>query len=250
MPAIPFSFAESPYPIRPDLAEAFRLAWEHVASPGTWWSGPQRVAIAEETRSSAQCALCAQRRTALSPHAVAGEHDGSDVLPAAAVDAIHRVATDPARLTRAWFEKLLASGLDDARYVELLGVVVSCVSIDAFHRALGLPLEPLPAPRPGEPSRRRPPEARPGGAWVPMLPPRRIDGPDADLYVAPGPAPLPNVVRALSLVPAEVRNLMSLSAAMYLTPEEMIRLETDRALDRAQIELVAGRVSALRECFY
>ena len=54
----------------------------------------------------------------------------------------------------------------------------------------------------------------------------------------------------MSLVPDEVRNLLTLSEAMYLGPEQMMRLETDRALDRAQIELVAGRVSALRECFY
>jgi hypothetical protein len=250
MPVEAFSFADAPYPIRASLTGAFRTSWTRLAAPGTWWSGAERVALAEETRRSADCELCSERRAALSPHAVAGEHAATDVLPATAVDAVHRIASDPARLTRSWHEKLLAGGLPDTHYVEALGVVVSVVSIDAFHRALGLPLEPLPAPVAGEPSRRRPPEAKPGTAWVPLLPARRIDGPDADLYVAPGPAPLPNVIRALSLVPDEVRNLFTLSEAMYFGPVEMLQLETHRALDRAQVELVAGRVSALRECFY
>ena len=32
--------------MRDDLAEAHRLAWEHIASPGSWWSGAERVELA------------------------------------------------------------------------------------------------------------------------------------------------------------------------------------------------------------
>ena len=32
--------------VREDLAEAHRLAWEHIAAPGTWWTGAQRVELA------------------------------------------------------------------------------------------------------------------------------------------------------------------------------------------------------------
>jgi hypothetical protein len=61
----------------------------------------------------------------------------------------------------------------------------------------------------------------------------------------------PNVIRALSLVPDEVRNLRRLSAAHYLGVHDMMDLRRGTsALDRRQVELVAGRVSALRECFY
>jgi hypothetical protein len=35
-----------------------------------------------------------------------------------------------------------------------------------------------------------------------------------------------------------------------MPPEQMLDLGAGRTLDRAQLELVAGRVSALRECFY
>ena len=44
-----FSFADSPDPIRSDLAQAYRKTWIHIASPGTWLTGVERVAVADET---------------------------------------------------------------------------------------------------------------------------------------------------------------------------------------------------------
>ena len=32
--------------VRDDLADAHRLAWEHVARPGSWWTGAQRIELA------------------------------------------------------------------------------------------------------------------------------------------------------------------------------------------------------------
>jgi hypothetical protein len=81
-----------------------------------------------------------------------------------------------------------------------------------------------------------------------MIPAAAATGPEADLY--PRVPKVPNVVRALSLVPDEVRGLLDLSAAHYLSPAQMMDLSAGRALDRLQIELLAGRVSALNECFY
>jgi len=243
-----FDYAAAPVPIRPDLAEAHRRTWAHVAAPGTWWSGAERVAIAAETRRAAGCRLCAERRAALSPHAVAGRHDDGGALPAPAVDLVHRVTTDASRLTRRWYEETTGAGLEAERYVEALGVATLVISVDAFHHALGLPLEPLPEPGPGAPRRRRPAGAAAEEAWVPMLRADRLEAPERDLY---GGAPRTgNVIRALSLVPDEVRAMADLSAAQYLTMRQMMRLDSPRAIGRAQIELVAGRVSALRECFY
>ena len=82
-----------------------------------------------------------------------------------------------------------------------------------------------------------------------MVPIGGLEPEDADIYGMPG-GRAPNVIRALSLVPAEVRSWQALGGAQYLSPERMMSMETGRALDRAQIELVAGRVSALNECFY
>jgi alkylhydroperoxidase family enzyme len=242
-----FSYADAPVAVRADLPEAHRRAWRRLAAPGTWWTGEERVAIAAEARNAARCGLCRRRKAALSPHAEEGEHDGLGALPDAAVDVIHRVVTDPGRLSRAWFEKTLASGLSDAQYVEIIGVVVTVVSIDSFCRGLGVPSQPLPGPEPGEPSRRRPPAAGPDGAWVAMIPQGRSAGPDADLL---GAGRTPNVMRAMSLVPEEARGLLDLGAAHYLSTERMMDLRAGRALDRAQMELIAGRVSALNECFY
>ena len=61
-----------------------------------------------------------------------------------------------------------------------------------------------------------------------------------------------NVLRALSLVPDCVRDWIRLSDAMYLPLRIMAQpgLESGRALDRLQTELVAGRVSSHNECFY
>jgi len=242
-----FSYADAPVAVRDDLPAAHRRAWRRLAAPGAWWTGEERVAIAAEVRNAVRCGLCRRRKAALSPHAEEGEHDDLGALPDAAVDVIHRVVTDPGRLSKAWFEKTLASGLGDAPYVEIIAVVVTVVSIDSFCRGLGVAAQPLPEPDPGEPSRRRPPAARPGGAWVAMIPQRRGAGPDADLY---GGGRAVNVMRALSLVPDEVRGLNELGAAHYLAAERMMDLRAGRALDRAQMELIAGRVSALNECFY
>lgn len=219
-----------------------------LAEPGTWWTGAERVAIAAELRAARDCALCLERLRAVSPEAAQGRHDGPGVLPESAIEVIHRLTTDPARLGKAWFEKIRASGLDDGRYVEIVGVVTTVMSVDYFCRGLGVPLHPLPEPQPGEPSRYRPAAARDDGAWLPMISAADATGAEADLFG--GRRRTGNVIRALSLVPDEVRQLTDLSAAHYLPIEDVGNPRAHRALDRAQTELLAGRVSALNECFY
>ena len=242
-----FRYESSPDPIRPDLAEAYRGAWEHIASPGTWLDGATRVAVADATRRARDCALCQRRREALSLVAVKGEHDGAGALAPPLLDAIHRITTNAARLGEPWLRGLFEQGLTAEEYVEALGVAVQTLSIDRFHHALGLPPEPLPEPRPGTPSRVRPEGLVEGEAWVPLQDARRFA---SELGLPVGRAPY--VIRALSLVPDEVRAWQRLSAVQYLAPAQMLRFGASgaRALDRSQIELMAGRVSALNECFY
>lgn len=247
-----FDYSTQQDPIREDLAEAHRGAWTHIARPGSWLTGAQRVAVAEETRRARTCSLCAERKAALSPFSGDGEHDESGGLPPQLVDVVHRVTTDAGRLTASWYASLLARGLTPETYVEALGVGVLVISVDEFHRALGIPLEPLPEPQPGEPSSYRPvgAEVEEAEAWVPILAPSRMNSAEADLFEGMPPGQAPNVIRALSLVPDEVRAWVAVSAAQYLTPDQMKRFDSPRAIDRAQIELVAGRVSAVNECFY
>jgi hypothetical protein len=81
-----------------------------------------------------------------------------------------------------------------------------------------------------------------------MIQAERATGAEADLY---GGKPTGNVIRAMSLVPDEVRTLQDLSTAHYL-PSGQVRNPTASAgvLSRMQMELIAGRVSALQHCFY
>ncbi len=244
-PLSSFGYLDSPDRIRTDLADAHRRAWGHVAAPGTWLTGSERVAIANETRLARSCALCRERKSALSPFAIDGVHDDAGSLSPPIVDAIHRVTTDAARLSERWYRSLLDQGLTSEAYVEALGVAVLVISVDRFHHAMGLPLESLPSPVQGEPSRDRPAGTSEGEAWVPML-----NGKRAAEEVGLRAPTAPFVIRALSLVPAEVRAWQDLSAAQYLAPDQMLDFGTVRAINRSQIELVAGRVSRLNECFY
>ena len=249
LPVMPFDYSVSPFPLPDRITQAHREAWGELGRAGMWWSGAERVAIAEETRNAEGCVLCAARREALSAASVTGEHASTTGLPAAAIEAVHRIVTDPGRLSQAWLEELVAEGLGDAAYVEIVGVLTTVLSIDDVHRGLGLAVEPLPASKAGEPERRRPTGARDEGAWVATVPANGLDAADADLY---GGAPsAANVIRALSLVPPAVRRLASLHGAHYLSYEEMRLLEVPgRTLSRPQLEFVAARVSAINECFY
>ncbi len=243
------SYATAPAPVREDLPAAHHRAWQRLAQAGNWWTGAERVAIAAEVRHAWQCPLCKARKAALSPYTIAGTHNCVSTLSEAAVDVVHRVVTDPGRLTQAWFERTMASGeITDAQYVEIIDVVVAVVSIDRFCRGIGVPLHPLPEPEPGEPSRYRPATAQLETAWVPMIPVGGAVGAEADLWDAAGR--VGNVIRALSLVPDAVRQLMDLSTAHYVPRDRLMDFAWGRSLSRAQMELIAGRVSALRGCFY
>ncbi len=242
------SYATAPVPVREDLPAVHRRAWQRLAQAGNWWTGAERVAIAAEVRNAWQCPLCKARKAALSPYTIAGTHECVSKLSKAAIDVIHRVVTDSGRLTEAWFEKTMASGeITDAQYVEIIDVVVAVVSIDSFCRGIGVPLHSLPEPEAGEPSRYRPATAQLEAAWVPMIPVEGVIGAEADLWDT---GRVGNVIRALSLVPDAVRQLRDLSTAHYVPRDRLMDFTWGRSLSRAQMEQIAGRVSALRGCFY
>jgi hypothetical protein len=199
--------------IRSDLIESFEHTWASLAGPGAVWTGEERVEIAGEARRA---------RDGLPPGAA---------LPNGAIEAIVLLAADPAAARRDWVERLVAGDLDAPRYVELLGVVGRLVAVDTFYEALGLPLEALPEPLPGEPTGEIADAARSGRGWVPM-----VGG--------------TSISQALSLVPSENDGLHRLHGPMYLAFEQMSDLTFSRGLTRPQMELVAARTSAVNECFY
>jgi hypothetical protein len=242
-PEEPSFYEDSPARVRDDLEEAHRRVWQRMASPGSWFTGAERVAIADETRRARECAVCKERKEALSPFAVDGEHESAGVLPDVVADVAHRVSTDPGRLTRNWFDQAAAAGLEDDRYVETVAVVSTTVGVDMFCRAIGVPLRPLPDPVDGRPTGNRPAGAKDEGCWVATLPNGN------ELYQGTS---LPYVVRAFSLVPDEVRGIIDLLRVQYVTVDKVMdpAHEPGRAISRAQMELIAARVSAVHDCFY
>lgn len=242
-----FDYRDAPVPVREDIVAAHNRAWRRIARPGTWHSGEIRVRIAAETRNAKACRLCAARKEALSPYGVEGEHDCLGGLSDATVEAIHRIATDPGRLTRKWYESLLADGLTAEQYVETVGVVCTTISVDTFAGAMGMEPLPLPVPVAGEPIRVRPASAGQGAAWVPWILPDRAAEDEMDLF-----SPIhANIHRAMSLVPAEARGFFDLVETQYLPHRQMRDFANEfRAITHSQIELLAGRISAINQCVY
>jgi hypothetical protein len=250
------SYPNAPFQIREDIVNAHNVAWSRIARAGSWFDGKTRIAVAAETRHAPQCALCRQRKEALSPYGIDGVHHSLGALPDRIVEQIHRIVTDPGRLTRKWFDSVLASGTSDTEYVEVIGIVATVVSIDTFCRALGLPPQPSPEPISGEPHRRRPVTARQRGeAWVPMIHRKDLDGElateEEGALAKTWGAVVGNIRRALSLVPEEAHAWFQLVETQYLPGKLMRDFANEyRAITHAQIELIAARVSVLNQCFY
>jgi len=244
-----FSYTNSPYPIREDIKQAHQTFWQKLAQAGNWWSGEQRIAIAAEVRNAVECQYCQARKSALSPYTTTGTHKMGDLLSDVAVDAVHMIVTDQARITQAFIDEAARQGLTNEHYVELTGIVVAVFSIDEFNRALGISLEPLPQPVAGAPSQYRPAHLSSDTGFVPMIPVDGAVGNESGLWPTGRSA---NVVRALTLVPDALRDWFSLASAQYLSLMGMGNLVKDdnRSINRMQMELIAGRVSAINECFY
>ena len=201
-------FETLPTQLRPALVLGLQKVWKDIAAPGTWWSGADRVAIATVAR---------------------GQLDSE--IPAAAQEAAQVIYSDITTVSREWVDGLLMSGLEVARYVEIVGIVSRLAAVDEFVRAIGGDLEPLPIPSAGDPSREPSPTAGDGPLWVPMV----------------GEV---SITRALSIVPAESESQRALYGPLYMSYEEMADNRFERELSRPQMELVAARTSAINECFY
>ena len=232
---------------RDDLLDAHARAWKWIAGPGTWLTGAERLAVVREVRQAAQCDLCQARKDALSPLAVDGHHDHFGKLSDPQIEAIHRVATDSGRLSGAWVEGLLADGLSDGKYIEMVGLVAMTKMMDSFAWATGAEVASLPEPNDGEPIGYRPPGAKKSDAWVAVVKLEDVAESDGPLYGATAGG----VHQALSLVPESKRAFWALGEPHYIPMSEIRDVDTKvRAISRAQIEILAGRTSALHQCMY
>ena len=219
-------------PVDSAAAAAHDAALEAIAAPGAWWSGADRLAIVRAARSAPTCSLCARRASELSPGAVQGEHDNDGELPPIAVEAVHAIRNDSGRLTRRWFDDVVDMGMLPEAYVELVAVTASSVIVDTYAQGVGLDMPGLPRPADGAPTLERSDDVVDAGAWLPVA--------------REGSA---NILRSLGLVPsARELFLRTFGPSYYMDPH--MNPGSHFALDRAQVELVAARVSAVNECFY
>lgn len=242
-----FSLDAAPVPVRDDVAEALPHVWSRIGQPGTWLRAEQRVAIAAETRHAKHCELSKRRKAALSPFAIEGEYDHLGLLPEVWVDVIYRIVNDPGRLAESWFRQATSSGIKVEEYVELVGVLVTTIAVDTFCRGIGHPEPELPEAQPGDPTPETPDNLDFELAWVPTLSPLP-EGPLQKEFYAGAPA---HIRRALTFVPATARDFWRMANALYMTGAEMRDFDNEyRAINHAQIELVAGRVSAINQCVY
>ncbi len=202
-----------PLPLPHEYIEGLNTEWNTLASPGTWWTGSQRVAIAAVARA-------ARERGA----------DTDTDLPPPAVEAAARIAANP-HVDADWVAALTAQGLSPEAYVEIVGVVGRLSAVDSFMFGIGSQPQPLPTPIDGSPTRSLADEADMHGALAPTV----------------GSPGAPN---SLSAVPAETDALFALHAVLYLSLQEMGDPTIEKTLSRAQMELLAARTSLLNDCFY
>jgi hypothetical protein len=221
--------------IRDDLAEAYRLAWEHVANPGSWWTGAQRVELARTVL------LSIDEDDPLPPWVGVTTSDrlaGDRLAPDAAHDVAYRIGRHAGTMTDEVY-RAAVEHIGELQYVELCGIVSSVAAYAHFCRNVGIDRPPLPEPVDGDPTGERPEVlVTPRYNWVPVEAP-------ADQ--------LPAVVQAYTAVPGEMRNTWRMASAQYMPGAEMVHADWTRragGLTRPQMELVAARVAQLRECFY
>ena len=211
-----------------EILSSFKIVWDHLGRSGAWWTGPQRIAIAQHIRNSAPRPLWDKPPSIETlPDELVGE------LTIFERGVVERVTVEPSSIDIGAYQHILERMGED-KYAELAAIVSQVVPIDHLHDALGIEREELPEAAEGPITMERPKGLVTNIGFLPTLP-------------AEG---LPHVAVALSLSLADNARRMLLVRSMYSgqTFDQMIW--THRSLSRPQVELVAARTSALNECFY
>jgi hypothetical protein len=242
-------FMAEPLPPADHTSAGIDQSWDQLGRAGGWFDGEERIAIAAETRAARECKHCVERRVALSPYSVDGEHTTSenDLAPLA-VDTIHRITTDPGRLSERWFEDLADGGMCPEELVEITSIIGVVTIADTLARALAQPERALPNASDGEPHRLPALGTTLGRGWVPMLEPESAEGTIKLMYdqLLSAAGFIFNVVRSLTAVPEAVRDFFTAFLPNYSTHGDV----RSGGLNRSQVELLASSTSAWNDCFY
>ncbi len=238
-------------PLQPAKHTAAGLdqAWDQLGRAGGWFTGPERIAIAAETRAARECGFCAERKAALSPYSVDGAHDPSDsIFREHTLDTIHRIASDPGRLAERWYKNLRDAGMRPEELVEITSIVGVVTIADTLARALSLSDRPLPPAHEGDPHRQTVAGTKIERAWVPMVESGSAEGMLKLMYdnLQTNVGFVFNVARSLTAVPEAVRDFFSAFLPNYSTHGPV----RAGGLNRTQVELLASSTSAWNDCFY
>jgi hypothetical protein len=208
-----FNFSDSPVPVRVDIREACVGAWRHFAKPGPALDARQRNQVLSIARDPST-------------------NQGAErLVPESLLELASVLYADPPALER----RLVRSAVEhagDPATVESIGLIAMLAAVDGGHRALGVELEALPEPQPGEPTGRVATGLRRRRSHVPM--------------------PKGGIPTALDLVPDVGAAYRSMFGPFYMTLDEMESPTFARhpGLNRAQMELMSSRTSLINECFY
>jgi len=200
----------------PRMREALAREWDRLARPGPMFTGAQRVAIAAAARAV---------------RAGGGEAHRTQDLTDAAVEAARVLSAAPGEASADLVAGLEARGLDRLTYLEVVGVVARTSAVDACLFGLEVRQAPLPEPVEGPATGETDPRAGIGNAWVPTVGNVSAGG-------------------ALSALPAENAASDDLHDAFYIPRAHMKEADYSAELSRAQMELIASRVSYLNGCHY
>jgi hypothetical protein len=214
---------------QPAVLVAADESWDHLGRTGMWWTGAERIAIANAARAAAPRPLWDRAPDLAGLCCDSGDETVSPFI----AGLVERVAVEPSTLRRDDVGAIVAE-VGDAAYAELCSVVCQVVAVDHLAAALGNAPRPFPAAAPGEPLRLRPDGMADVGGHIEMT---------ADQFG-------PNVRRSLSLAGADHERWMQLVMTMYAGEGFVEMVWDNRALTRPQVELMAARTSALNECFY
>ena len=192
--------------------------------------------MVRESRAAASCGECDDQSRLLSS-SVFQSHSKATELPDSIVGAIHKIQSDPGRMTKRHLENCVDNGFSVERYVEMVSVVATSVIIDTMHKALSLPIPEVVDIHEGEPLGQEKPTVVDAGAWVPIAP----ADPELNEIGIPRAA---NIVRSMGAVPSAVLMFFTVFRSHYMVTDLPVEIE------RSQAELAAARVSLLNQCFY
>ena len=237
-------YSDSEYPVPKLLDELHRDEITSLSGVGTWGSAEQRHAVSAATRNA---------RYQMGVQEIDDNNDNLTVnsLPAAVTRIAEAVAQGGTSIDADFCQQAQDEGVTEGAYVEVVSVAARTVNLDVFARGIGVPVRQLVKPASNEaPSFERPEEAIDEGFFAATIPNGPAGGKTGEaLY---GGQPAGNILRTLSLVPEEARNVIRLVQTQYYDNSTFMDFSAQRhhALNRAQMEVVATKVSAHHQCFY